>query len=346
VLGVTLAVSSPALALIGGQVDALDRFPAVVAIAFPGGGQPAAHQCTATKIGPVAFLTAAHCVVDHTTARAVMDDADPVTLTLIHGVGANAVNIPVRLRQTLLPPAYEAALGRFRDYKAARLRELGGGVPEEGSGEGGTGREPASGADPALGGARRRAPALAQRIRLRHHFSARFPDVAVLIVAEPTPAIPTLAVDLSPLAAGAEVARPRWRPRTTRGGRSSPDPLHGHLHRTAACICPQRSAGPAGASDQGAANSGQRAQCPKAGLHCGVTFRALGPSSAWHSRSRRTARAPADDGQCAGRTGEHPQPKQPPVLLPGGLVGVEQFDLAHVRSISCSTTGSTARAAS
>jgi hypothetical protein len=205
VLGVTLAVSSPALALIGGQVDALDRFPAVVAIAFPGGGQPAANQCTATKIGPVAFLTAAHCVVDHTTARAVMDDADPVTLTLIHGVGANAVNIPVRLRQTLLPPAYEAALGRFRDYKAARLRELGGGVPEEGSGEGGTGREPASGADPALGGARRRAPALAQRIRLRHHFSARFPDVAVLIVAEPTPAIPTLAVDLSPLAAGAEV---------------------------------------------------------------------------------------------------------------------------------------------
>jgi hypothetical protein len=42
-------------------------------------------------------------------------------------------------------------------------------------------------------------------------------------------------------------------------------------------------------------------------------------------------RALADDEQGGGGAGEDPQPQQLPVLLPTGLVGVDQLDIAHGR---------------
>jgi len=170
--------SSSAAALLGGRIDDAGRYPSVVAL----GDGPNLH-CSATKIGPDRFLTAAHCVVD--TSKGGLDDAfrSGHRLFISNRVEPKVPEdlIAVTVREIRLHPSYEQALRRFYAYKESRLRDY---------------RERYTGED------------LARRVRvLEHddHFTPRFPDLAILLVAEPTPNIPIAEVDCTPLHDGDSV---------------------------------------------------------------------------------------------------------------------------------------------
>jgi hypothetical protein len=197
-----LCLSTPTRALIGGMLDADNRFGAVVSLRTTAG-----RWCSATKIAPRAFLTAAHCVIDVPSGglagpfRAggrvlVSGQAEPK--------GASDY-LSLTVVRTQLPAAFETALGRLHAYQEGRIAEL---------------RERYSGQD------------LARRVRRVYadaHISPRFPDLALVQVADATPAIPMLTLDLGPLARGdavvlvgygcervADLARGRQRPKAGR----------------------------------------------------------------------------------------------------------------------------------
>jgi len=112
--------SSSAAALLGGRIDDAGRYPSVVAL----GDGPNLH-CSATKIGPDRFLTAAHCVVD--TSKGGLDDAFRTRQRLFI---SNRVEpkvpedlVAVTVREIRLHPSYEQALRRFYAYKESKLRD-------------------------------------------------------------------------------------------------------------------------------------------------------------------------------------------------------------------------------
>ena len=166
------------LALLGGQVDTDEAFSAVVVLTKEG-----APHCSATKIGPAAFLTAAHCVANIRTGD--LDDAFrtgsrlPVSQRTAPRVPADFVGLTIE--RTVLHPGYEAALRRFHAYKEKKIQDY---------------RQRYAGDD------------LAQRIRRLEtdsHFTSRYPDVAILLVREATDGIPVIEIDCEPLRAGDRV---------------------------------------------------------------------------------------------------------------------------------------------
>lgn len=137
-------------------------------------------HCSATKIGPDAFLTAAHCVTN--MRDGVLDDAFQPGRRIFVSNRAEPLTradfIGLTVDQTYLHPRYRDALQRFFAYKEEKIRAY---------------RARDAGED------------LARRIRLieaSHHFTERFPDVAILSVREPTDAIPILEVDCEQLNPG------------------------------------------------------------------------------------------------------------------------------------------------
>jgi hypothetical protein len=165
-------------ALLGGLVDTPEGFNAVVALSL--GTQ--AH-CSATKISAHTFLTAAHCV---TTTQTGSIDAQfaPGQRLFVSAQPKPQTRrdfLPLTVQKIQLHPAYQAALQRFFHYKETQINAY---------------RQRYTGAE------------LTQRIRVLeadNHFTARFPDLALVIVREATPTIPQFAVDCDPLTAGASV---------------------------------------------------------------------------------------------------------------------------------------------
>lgn len=170
-------VASPALALINGQFDDEDRYGAVVALWNEG-----ERRCSATKIGPYTFLSAAHCVVD--VARGDLSSPFQPGDTL--QISARSESRPsdtqaVVVANTELPPAFTEGLQRLYDYQQSLIEAY---------------RARYSGED------------LARRIRrvqADSRITDRFPDVALVNVVTPTPAIPRLPVSLASLPSEAEV---------------------------------------------------------------------------------------------------------------------------------------------
>lgn len=161
-----------ARALIGGEPDFDGDYAAVVLLV-----SGPRSVCSATKIGPRRFLTAAHCVVDGEGARLrpAFEPGGRVRVSNAPVPRGDGDFVVLSVVATRLPPDYLDGLARFRAYRQQR-REV---LAEVLSGE-----------------------VLERRMRLlslRHHFAARFPDLAVVDVAVATPGIPNLAVDLSPL---------------------------------------------------------------------------------------------------------------------------------------------------
>ncbi|WP_201063899.1 MULTISPECIES: trypsin-like serine protease [Thiorhodovibrio] len=173
---VLLLAAAPACALHQGKVDIGGQYPAVVKIATEADGS----LCSATKISAHWLLTAAHCLVEpqsgelreafkpggeillsNTPVQRSADDAHPVVIDKAH-----------------LAPAYARGLQAFQAYKRDRLA-----AARE--------RELDASAMPTLSPE----AALEKRLRLRYHFAARYPDVALLRLRTATPDIPTLAVE-------------------------------------------------------------------------------------------------------------------------------------------------------
>lgn len=168
----------PVWALLGGQADAPDGFSAVVALTV---GNTA--RCSATKIAPAAFLTAAHCVAN--TATGTLDDAfQPGRRIFVSNLPAPRMPqdfIGLTLAKTQLHPRYREALQRFFIYKEEKIRAY---------------------------RARYAGEELARRIRVLeadNHFTARFPDLAVLFTLEPTERIPLAEIACEPLQPGMTV---------------------------------------------------------------------------------------------------------------------------------------------
>lgn len=172
------ACPTSVLALLGGQADADEAFSAVVILTKQG-----APHCSATKIGPTTFLTAAHCVANIRTGE--LDDAFrtgsrvPVSQRTAPKVPADFVGLTIE--RTVLHPSYEAALRRFHAYKEQKIQDY---------------RQRYIGDDLAL---------RIRRLEVDSHFTSRFPDVAIFLVREATDGIPVVEIDCEPLHAGERV---------------------------------------------------------------------------------------------------------------------------------------------
>lgn len=170
-------VADPTLALINGQFDDEDRYGAIVALWSEG-----ERRCSATKIGPYTFLTAAHCVVDVTRG----DLSSPFQSGGTLKISARPESRPgdtqaLVVTKTELPTAFAEGLKRLYDYQQSLIADY---------------RSRYSGED------------LLRRIRhvqADSRITDRFPDAALVHVVTPTPAIPQLSVSLAPLHAGTDV---------------------------------------------------------------------------------------------------------------------------------------------
>jgi hypothetical protein len=178
-LGALILLPGPvALALSGGTPDTGGRFPAVVVlVAGP------RSQCSGTKIGPRRLLTAAHCVVDTGTGELRPAYRPGGRLRIGNApVPAAAGDLhPVQVRRTHLAPAFSDGLQRFLAFKRKRIAAF---------------REQFQGTE------------LLRRImemEATHHFTARYPDAAVIDLDTATPDIPSLPVDQRPLTREAPV---------------------------------------------------------------------------------------------------------------------------------------------
>lgn len=191
-----MLATRPGLALYQGTPDREARYSAVVSLATEPQGR---LLCSATKIGAHRLLTAAHCVVDPQSGelRAAFEPGGQLLLNNAPvqvgsaPVGpatpdANAYQVVVA--DTQLAPAYAQGLQAFRDYKAQRLTAL-------------QDQRPHASAVPELSAAQ----ALQKYLRLRYHFAARYPDVALVRLRTATPEIPTRPVRPLAPAPGTEV---------------------------------------------------------------------------------------------------------------------------------------------
>ena len=196
-----MLATRPGLALHQGTPDREARYPAVVSLATEPQGR---LLCSATKIGAYRLLTAAHCVVDPHSGelRAAFEPGGqllisnapvqigsaPIGSAPAGPVASDSSAYQVVIADTQLAPAYAQGLQAFRDYKAQRLTAL-------------QDQRPPASAVPELSAAQ----ALQKYLRLRHHFAARYPDVALVQLRTATPGIPTRPVQPLAPAPGTEV---------------------------------------------------------------------------------------------------------------------------------------------
>ncbi|WP_366929658.1 trypsin-like serine protease [uncultured Thiodictyon sp.] len=165
-------------ALIGGQPDSVERYGFVVSLKSAPG-----QRCTATKIGPRIFLTAAHCVVDipaGTLGRPWQPGGKILVSNRAEPSGDSDYQT-LNVTGTRLLESFASALSRLHAYQNARIAEY---------------RGRYSGED------------LARRIRrlyMESHITARFPDLAIVLVDDETPSIPVACVDLRRLVREADV---------------------------------------------------------------------------------------------------------------------------------------------
>lgn len=181
-----LLAAVPVSALHQGQVDLAGRYPAVVNMATLADG----NLCSAIKIDTHWLLTAAHCLVEAQSGepRAAFQPGGEIRISNAPVVNAGAPGRPVVVAEVRLTPAYAQGLRAFRAYKDARL-------------EAARAREGQTSAMPRLSPE----AALAQRLRLRHHFAARYPDLGLVRLSTATPDIPTLPLQPKTPRAEAEV---------------------------------------------------------------------------------------------------------------------------------------------
>ena len=172
-----LGLSAQAAALVGGQPDTDADYS--YAVFFKVDGQ---RRCTATKIGPRAFLTAAHCVVDISKGGLVQafEPGGTILLTNRAEPKGDSDYRSLTVEATRLPPAFEAALHRLHEYQEEQIA----GYRWRYSGE----------------NLERRI----RRVQADSRISDRFPDAAIVRLRLETPEIPVAPFDLKPLAAGAQ----------------------------------------------------------------------------------------------------------------------------------------------
>ncbi|NEV63370.1 trypsin-like serine protease [Thiorhodococcus minor] len=170
-------ISLPSAALINGQLDRAGAYGAVVTI-----WRTQDSRCSAAKIAPRTFLTAAHCVIDVPSGGLAPAFRTGGQIRVSNAAIADWPSAePLVVARTDLPPRFERGLRRLYAYQQGLIADY---------------RKGYSGAE------------LDRRIRLVHadsRISDRFPDAALVRVAQATPRIPVIPVRLAPLAAGAEV---------------------------------------------------------------------------------------------------------------------------------------------
>jgi len=168
-------IPGPAMALVGGGADTGGTYRPVVAIL----GGPGRY-CSATKIGPRQFLTAGHCVVDKANGELFPTFRRDATLQISNAPIPRAAEhfVRVNVEQTQLPPTFEQGLLRFIAYKQARIADF---------------------SKQMVGTELRRR---IENLQANHHFTAKFPDAAVIKVQTDTPEIPQAQLDLDPLRKG------------------------------------------------------------------------------------------------------------------------------------------------
>lgn len=159
-------------ALIGGEADNENLYAAVVLL-YAG---PQA-LCTATKIDTHRFLTSAHCVVDAKNAKLKKAFEAGGRIAVSHtGVPRSSSDFTqLEVQDTLLPPTYLKALSRLAAYKAERIAVLRDTLSEE------------------------QLKLREHAFQIGHHFSARFPDLAIIQVSTSTDHIAILPLDLDPV---------------------------------------------------------------------------------------------------------------------------------------------------
>jgi len=169
-----LLFPGPAIALSGGDLDDANAYAAVILLVDSGRG------CTSTRIGSRRLLTAGHCVADLSDGglRSHYRTGGEILLGIAPIVRGPEDLIAMPVARTRLVPAFSEGLERFVAYKQERIADL---------------QRDFAGSS------------LDRRIRdlsIRHHFSARFPDVAVIELGADLMDVPALTVDTSPMKAG------------------------------------------------------------------------------------------------------------------------------------------------
>ncbi len=173
-LGLLLLGTHPANGLEGARPDTDQRYAAVVVLmAGP------VDQCSATKIGARRFLTAAHCVVDTGSGELHPAFRADGSIAISNAAAPRAAEdfITAIVHHTRLAPAFRQGMERFIAFKRKRVAAF---------------KEQFAGTE------------LLRRIakmEAKHHFTARYPDAAVVQIDRATPSIPTASIDLDALAA-------------------------------------------------------------------------------------------------------------------------------------------------
>ena len=172
---VTATISAlPATALIDAALDEARRYQAVVMVVAG-----VSRRCTATKIAPRRFLTAAHCVEN--TSHGTVDQAfAPGSMIRVSNVltptGA-ADFVRLRVVQTHLPPEFTQALKRLFAYQQKLIRQY---------------QQSDTGAE-----LERRT----RHVESQNHVTSHVSDLAIVEVQEHTAKIPLARIDFAPLTA-------------------------------------------------------------------------------------------------------------------------------------------------
>jgi hypothetical protein len=165
-------LGSPAgLALIGGEPDRDERYAAVVTILSEAGSR---KHCSATKIGPRRFLTAAHCVFDIDSGDLYSTYQPGGSLRISNAVSPKnlADFIAAKVTETHIHPDFRAGVEELRVSWAERIAQL---------------EKKYEGAQLVWH---------ISRLKEKHLLTTRFPDVAVIEVDQLTPTIATAELDL------------------------------------------------------------------------------------------------------------------------------------------------------
>jgi len=169
--GVLLLASPAALVLIGSAPDRDERYAAVVTILSEAGSR---KHCSATKIGPRRFLTAAHCVMDIDSGHLNPTHQRGGSLRISNAVSPKTLDdfIPVQVTETHVHPDFLAGLEEARASRAERIDRL---------------EKKYEGAQLVWH---------LSRLKEKHLLTTRVPDVAVIEVDQLTPSIATADLDL------------------------------------------------------------------------------------------------------------------------------------------------------
>ncbi len=169
---VATVAAFPALALIDAKLDDARRYEAVVVLVAG-----ISRRCTATKIAPRRFLTAAHCVAN--TSRGRIDQTfasgSKIYISNVLAPAAPGDFQQLHVAQTYLPPEFEQALKRLFTYQQKLIGQY---------------REKFTGTE------------LERRVRYvqsQNHFTSHIPDLAIVVVRERTVKIPLAQIDFGPL---------------------------------------------------------------------------------------------------------------------------------------------------